>query len=708
MMRQVTSFCRVCGSACGVRLTIDDNERITAISGDRDHPVSAGYACFKGLQAAETYHGPARLRHPLKRMPDGSFAPVPLEQALDEIAAAVARIRETRGNDAVALFKGSGSVMTTTARSIHRDFMRALTSRSFFSTFTIDQSAKQITAGRMGAWHAGKDHFDASDVILLFGTNPLVSHSTMGLLVSDPTKRLKAARARGLKLITIDPRFTETSRYADIALQPHAGEDPTIAAGLLHIILAEKLHDQDFCEAYAEGLDALERAVAPFTPAYVAKRAGIAADDLIAAARLFAGAGKRGAAYSGTGPDMSPRSNLAEHMIECLNVVCGRFKRAGDIMPNPELLSKERPWFAHVEPPTRSWERKGPGRIRGAGWFFGEKLASTLCDEILTPGQGQVRALIVDGGNPASLLPDKAKAIRALSSLDLLVAIEPFMTNTARLAHYILPPLLPYERADVPTTFEGMSYFADGWAQYTPAIITPPADSELVEGWYVFWAIAKRLGLLLTYGGKPLDMDQPPSNESLIALGLEGSMMPLEEVKRHPSGVAIDPADMPKVQPCAQEVPARFVVMPSDIAEELAIVAGEPSPDEDALGYRLIARRERFVQNTVGIDLAGVRARTPFNPAYLNPEDLSSLGLTTGDRVQIASDHGKIVAIAEADATLRRGTVAMSHGWGDVDFDADARQVGSSTNLLIADDRDVEPINAMVRMSGIPVSVSCV
>ena len=112
------------------------------------------------------------------------------------------------------------------------------------------------------------------------------------------------------------------------------------------------------------------------------------------------------------------------------------------------------------------------------------------------------------------------------------------------------------------------------------------------------------------------------------------------------------------------------------------------------------------MQNTVGIDLAGVRARTPFNPAYLNPEDLSSLGLATGDKVAIASDHGQIIAIAEADATLRRGTVAVSHGWGDVNFDADARQVGSSTNLLIADDRDVEPINAMVRMSGIPVSIS--
>ena len=112
-MRQVTSFCRVCGSACGVRLTIDDNERITAISGDRDHPISAGYACFKGLQAAETYHGPARLHHPLKRMPDGSFVPLPLEQALDEIAAAIGQIRKTGGDDAVALFKGSGSVMTT-------------------------------------------------------------------------------------------------------------------------------------------------------------------------------------------------------------------------------------------------------------------------------------------------------------------------------------------------------------------------------------------------------------------------------------------------------------------------------------------------------------------------------------------------------------------------------------------------------------------
>jgi anaerobic selenocysteine-containing dehydrogenase len=706
-MRDARSFCRVCGAGCGVRLTIDDDERIVTVRGDRQHPVSKGYACFKGLQAADAYYGPSRLLHPLKRTADGGFVRIPIEQALDEIAATLGRIRTEHGGEAIALFKGSGAIGTVTARTIHRDFLKAIGSRSYYSTFTIDQSAKQITAARLGAWQAGKDHIDQSDVVMLFGVNPLVSHCAMGLLISDPTRRLKQARARGMKLIVIDPRLTETARFADIALQPHPGEDPTIAAGLLRVILSEGLHDRAFCDRYVKDLAALERAVAPFTPDHVARRAGVTAEGLVAAARLFAGEGKRGAVVSGTGPDMAGRSNLAEHLIECINVVCGRFKRAGEPMPNPDVLSPPQPMRAEVDPPGRPWERRGAGRIRGAAWFFGEKLASTLADEILTPGPGQVRALIVDGGNPASVLPDKAKAMRAFEDLDLLVAIEPYMTNTARLAHYILPTKLAYERPDVPMSFPGLAFYADGWSQYTPAVVAPPPGSEVVDDWYVFWSIAKRLGLDLTYAGKPMDMERPTTSEALIPLGFDNGLLSLDEVKRHPEGVMLDAAAIPIVQPARPDAAGRFDVAPTDIAQELAVVAAE-ALDAGAGGHshRLISRRMRHLSNSVGLDMASIRARSPFNPAYMHPDDLAALGLAEGDRVRITSDHGVVEAIVEADAALRQGAVSMSHGWGDTDVNADPAKAGASTNLLIADDQAIEPINAMVRMSGIPVTVS--
>lgn len=705
-MREAKSFCRFCGAGCGVILTIE-NDRIVKIRGDKDNPVSAGYACFKGLQADEAHRTSKRILHPLKRGKDGRFEQISLERALDEIADKLGHLHQTYPPDTIALFKGTGSIATTTARTIHRDFLKALGTRSYYSTFTIDQSAKQITGDRLGQWHAGKDHIDQSDVIMLFGTNPLVSHSTMGLFVSDPVKRMKKARARGMKLIIIDPRRTETAAFADIVLQPIAGEDATIAAGMLRLILSEGLHDKDFCEKYVDDLNSLEKLVEPFTPEYVSQRTGISSEALTAAVRMFAGPGKRGAAYSGTGPDMAARSNLTEHLIECLNVVCGRYKRAGDIMPNPDLLSTAQTWRAEVIPPTRSWERKGDGRIRGANWFFGEKLSATLADEILTPGETQVRALIVDGGNPASVLPDKAKVTRAFNELDLLVAIEPYMTDTARQAHYILPPKLPYERPDVPMSFPGMSFFADGWAQYTPAIVPPPADSELVDDWYVFWSLAKRMGLKLTYAGVPLDMENPPISEELIPLGFAQACVPFEKIRQHSSGYRLQPEEMPVVQPPQDGSIAQFDVAPDDIRQAVAEVVKEDIKSQNAkFSHRLISRRMRDVNNTSGLDIDAIRARTPYNPAYLHPDDIAALGLKPGQRARITSDNGTILCVVEADDTLRVGNISMCHGWGAPDPEADPAISGSSTNYLIADDRDIEPINAMVRMSAIPVTIS--
>ena len=184
----------------------------------------------------------------------------------------------------------------------------------------------------------------------------------------------------------------------------------------------------------------LRRAVESFTPEYVGKRAGLARGQLRQAAELFAHNAKRGAAIAGTGPDMAQHSNLAEHLIECLNVVCGRYLREGERVPNPGVLMPRQPRRARVIAPRRSWESGHKSRIRGVGMLFGEMMAGIMADEILVPGKGQIKAIIVDGGNPVNSLPDQRKTVQALSSLELLVTIDPVMSNTAKLSHYILPP----------------------------------------------------------------------------------------------------------------------------------------------------------------------------------------------------------------------------------------------------------------------------
>ncbi|HKT15938.1 MAG TPA: molybdopterin-dependent oxidoreductase, partial [Allosphingosinicella sp.] len=401
-LREAFSFCRICLAHCGTKLTINAANEIVRITGDQDNPLTRGYACIKGLTAGEAQLHPERLLHASRREADGSLTRIPVEQALDEIASKLRHLIDRDGPDSVALFGGNGAATNSTAPAMQKSFMHAIGSRQYFTALTIDQSAKLVSFGRLGRWGGGAYELEDMDVLLLFGCNPLVSHSSIGTLMYDPVRRLKAAKARGLKLITIDPRFTETAHFADVALQPYPGQDPAIAAGLIRLILAEGWEDADFCRRYVgeEGMRRLRGAVAPFDPERVETDAGLEPGSLRAVAEMFARDGRRGIAHGATGPNMTPYSNLAQHMIDLLNVVCGRFPRAGDPVGRSNVQGPSIPCVEQVIPPDRLWESEPPSRIRGAGMFYGERLSGTLADEILMPGKDRIRALIVDGGNP--------------------------------------------------------------------------------------------------------------------------------------------------------------------------------------------------------------------------------------------------------------------------------------------------------------------
>jgi anaerobic selenocysteine-containing dehydrogenase len=709
-LREATSFCRICTGGCGLRMKIDENERIVDIRGDRENPMTDGYACFKGLQAEEAHHGASRLLHPLKRQPDGSFARIGVEQALDEIADRIRPMIEAEGPEALALFLGGGATMTATANAMHTSFMEAVGSPQIFSTLTIDQSAKIISFERLGGWAAGVQDLDQSEVLLLFGANPLVSHATVGVMSADPTKRLKKARARGLKLICVDPRRSETARHADVFLQPIPGQDSAIAAGLIRLILSEGWEDKQFCADHVGGdrMEALRAAVAAFDEAYVERRAGIEPGSLRAAASLFARESRSGAAFTATGPSMAPFSNLTQHLVDCLNVICGRFRRAGDRYI-ASMLSPPLPVHAEVIAAPRSWEDVPPSRIRGVGRLGGERLTATLAEEILTPGAGQIKCLVVDGGNPATGVPDQRRMVEALEKVDLLVTIDPYMTATAQLSDYILPPLMQLERADIPLNIPGFPLFPDSWAQYASPVLRPPTGSELINDWYFYWSIARRLGIAIDFQGKAvLDTDRAPSSDDLIGIMLDGSRITLDELKRHPSGKVYDVADC-RVLPGRPEADARFDVIPSDVAEELRdfrsreIEPGDIRSNGERFTHLLSSRRSRDVMNSIGTQLRTVLARMPANPAYLNPRDLAVMGMEPGDHVEIESDFGRIEASVQPDDGVRPGVISMSHGWGSLpDRDGHA---GSCVNLLISTERDVESLNAMPRMSAVPVNI---
>jgi anaerobic selenocysteine-containing dehydrogenase len=703
-VREARSYCRICGGLCGMRISVDDEDRIVAIKPDRDHPITQGYACSKGIDAVELHQGPTRLLHPLKRQPDGSFARIGLEQALDEIAERLGLILERDGPGSLATYRGTPNWFQVIATQFLPAWLRSLGGWKYFGSYTIDQSAKWVTMERLGYWAGGRLTFGQSDVWLFGGTNPLVSLGTPALLINPP-RSLKAAKDRGLKLIVIDPRRTETASRADVHLQIRPGEDPTVVAGLLNVILLRGWHDAIFCEQHVAGVDELRNAVAPFTPDYVAKRAGIEAAQLIRAAELFAGEGRRGAAATGTGPCMSPRSNLSEHLYECLNVVCGRYPRAGEIVSNPGVLAPRVPRIAKAVSPSRPWETGYRSRVRGMGMMFGEMMTGVLPEEILTPGADQIRALFVAGGNPAGASPDTNAMFRALSSLELLVTIDPLMSATARLSHYVLPPLLMYEIPAVPCLDMELLYYSRPYAQYTPAIVKPPKGSEVADESYIFWSLSKRMRRPIEFRGVKLELDVPPTLDSLLGILLRDSQVPFEELKRQPIGKYFDvPPQV--VEPCDAEDGGRFHVMPPDVEAELAQVRQEHvSNITGDYTHMLVCRRMREVNNTMR-DLPSIRRRHKYNPAYMAPADMAALGILAGERIEIISANGQIPAIVAADEGLKPGTISMTHAWGGLPGENLPYETeGSNPSMLIRMDDVFESINAMPRMSAIPVNI---
>ena len=288
--RSARSFCRICQGFCAVDVQVADG-KILAVRGDKSDPLTRGYACPKGLQAPEQHHGPGRLLHSLRRARGGILEAVAADAALDEIAGRLNDLVGAHGPQSVALFLGTQALFNSLSPPFVYAFAEALGTLRLFGTMTIDQSAKWVAEGRLGRFEAGGQPFADSDVWMLFGSNPLVSVSggpgLSGFAAHNPAKSLRDAKARGLKLIVIDPRRTETARFADLHLQPRPGQDAALAAGLLSLVLENGWHDAAFCQRHVEGLEQLRKAVAPFTPAEVAARADIGEADLRTAARMF-------------------------------------------------------------------------------------------------------------------------------------------------------------------------------------------------------------------------------------------------------------------------------------------------------------------------------------------------------------------------------------------------------------------------------------
>ena len=361
MATTVPSFCRFCHAGCAILVEVE-NGRPLRVRGDGDNPAYRGFCCVKGQQLPEQWGHPDRLLQTHKRMPDGSHRPVPYAEAVEDIAVRLSEILVTRGPRSIAMYSGTYSIANPATMPVALSFMDAIDSPMHFTSNSIDQPGKAVAQALHGSWMAPPPAFGDRDVALLVGTNPLLTMAG-GLPLANPGRELTDAVRRGMRFIVIDPRQTEVARRAHLHLQCRPGEDVPLLAAMLHVILREERQDAAFVREHVDGLAALRAAVAPFEPEWVARRADVRVEDLVEAARLFAGG--RGVATAGTGPNFNGRGTLFEYLLLALNTVCGQWSRAGDRVPNPGTLSPPFPTIAQASPPRVGYGYGEKLRVRG-------------------------------------------------------------------------------------------------------------------------------------------------------------------------------------------------------------------------------------------------------------------------------------------------------------------------------------------------------
>ncbi|MBI3224415.1 MAG: molybdopterin-dependent oxidoreductase [Mycolicibacterium cosmeticum] len=722
------AICRICSAHCGVLATVTDG-RLTKVAGDPDNPLFKGYTCAKGRALPAIHNNPQRLLVSQKRAADGTYAAIEAGQAMDEIAAKLTALIAAHGPRSVALYLGTNGLPYPASALMANAFIRAIESPMFFTANTIDQPGKQIALAAHGHWLGGDVSFDEADSWLLVGTNPVVSKA-IGIPGQNPSQHLKAAVARGMQLIVIDPRQSQTAARATIHIQPRPGEDVSILAAFLNLIITEGLCDTEFLAEHVDGFDALTAAVSEFTPEYAAARADVPVAQIIDAARLFATHGTRGGMVNaGTGPNMGRDGSLLEYLCMCLTTICGRWARAGDKVLRPNTLLPAFTAKAQAHAPYEGWGYGEKLRVRGLTDTVAGMPTAALADEILLDGDGQVRALICIGGNPMAAWPDQRKTEQALESLELLVTLDTEMSGTSRMADYVIAPMMQMETPAMTAGSELIKYYTSGtgipapYAQYAPRLIDPPEGSDLTEEWQFFLGLAKRMELELWFvnffgSGGGRFMEAPPiivkfdgeselSTEELFEQMCSTSRIPLDEVRSHPHGglFAVDAVVEERDADCT----ARLDVGNEVLLAGLAVVLAEDfrgTQDDPEFPMRLIPRRHPNFMNSSGITLSALNRGKPYNPAYVHPDTLAALGLESGAAATVASRHADIACVVEADDTMRRDVISMHHAFGGFPTqDRAYSDHGSNVGRLVPTDAEYDPITGMPRQANIPVRI---
>jgi anaerobic selenocysteine-containing dehydrogenase len=738
--RTALRICPLCEATCGLSLTIEGT-RVTGARGDREDVLSRGFICPKGASIGGLDADPDRLRTPLVRR-NGVLTEATWNEAFDEIARAVAALTQKYGRQAVGVVLGNPNVHTMAGALYPSALLSALRTRALFTASTLDQMPKHVSSGLLfGDPNAiPVPDLDRTDHLLLLGANPLESNGSL-CTAPDFPGRLKALRRRGGTLTVVDPRRTRTARLADrhVAIRP--GADALLLAALTHVLFDEKLTDPGGLAGHVEGVDEVAAAMAEFTPEAVAEACGVDAGTIRAIARELAAA-PTAAVYGRIGSCTVEHGTLASWLVDVLNILTGNLDRPGGaLFPLSATARAPRP-----AAPGRGFALgRWTSRVSGHPEAKGELPVAALAEEIETPGEGRIRALIVLAANPVLSAPDGDRLDRALDGLDFMVGVDPYLNETSRHADVVLPPPPPSRSAHFDFAFNALA--VRNQARYTrPAV--PLEDGLLDES-----EILARLVLAVSgmHGADPSAVDDLVIDRTLtravadphspvhgrstapLAAALTGRTGPerrldlmlrlgpygdgfgadpegltLERLLGHPHGIDLGPL-RPRIPEVLATRSGRIELLPGPIAADLPrlrhALTGRGGPD----ALVLVGRRHLRSNNSWLHNIPELSGGSNVCTLQVHPADAARLGLVDGGPATVASDGGAVTAPVEITDGVRPGVVSLPHGWGHhrpgTRLSVAAARPGVNVNQLL-DGTRLDPLSGTAVLNGFPVTVT--
>lgn len=718
-------------------LTIDDTDRVTAARGDRDDVFSHGFICPKGASFAELDNDPDRLQNPLVRR-DGELVETTWPEAFAAAAEGLQRVIGETGGASVAVYLGNPNAHTIAGSLYGPVVIKSLGTRQVYSASTLDQMPKHVSCGFLYGNPVAftVPDLDRTDYLVVIGGNPLVSNGSLATAADFPGK-IKALRRRGGTLVVIDPSRTRTAELADRHLAVRPGSDAALLFAIVHVLFDEDLVDLGRLADHVTGLDRVRAAAQDFTPDAVAGHCGVDADEIRTLAREIAAA-PSAAVYGRIGTSTVEFGTLTSWLVDVVNILTGNLDRPGGVMfASSPIAGAPRPARPGRGFKTGRWR----SRVSGHNEVLSELPAVALAEEIETPGEGQIRAMITIAGNPVLSAPDGARLADALDSVGFMVSVDPYLNETTRHADVILPPPPPSRAAHFDLALSGAVVRNN--ARFSPPVL------PLAEGRPDECEILSRLALIVlgmgpdadptlvddqvigsTLGKEVADEHSPVAGRSVEELtamlpdgrgyerrldmmlrlgpfgdgfGANPDGLTLQTVKDAPHGVDLG-ALVPRI-PEVLRTPSGTVeldhdVILADIPRLLASLSSEP-------GFLLIGRRHLRSNNSWMHNLPALSGGSNRCTLQIHPDDAARLDLD--DMAVVTGPGGKLEVPVEITDAIRPGVVSLPHGWGHTEpgtrMQVAAREPGVNVNNL-NDGTLLDPLSGTAVLNALPVEVA--